>query len=415
MCGIIFGSRKDKHPIFLPVKKRLDKQIHRGKEGFGYIAIQDGKIKSIERAEKEDEIVEKLNNEIASEILLHHRLPTSTENHVDATHPIVVKNKLLKHDYYVVHNGVLKNYLSLKEEYDRMGFEFTTLIEKIYITKTKNSESQHSIIKFNDSEALAIDLALYLDGYKDTIDSKGSIAFIAIQANKRGAVQKIFFGRNTGNPLVYEKNGDLFFLRSEGGGEGIEANILYTLDYKTKEITKKKVRIGELYEVSRYGNGIGFGGYSCGGATMNTSRLPAPHKEVDHDPYEHDYNAEYEDSYRFTLQHLEDVENELSYVSQELETVREELKKHYKKMVPLEQMDLQYYKGYHTEMKSKKRELEQERDFVQEKMEKNNDAIIQSLEEREDDNEDIQQELFRGGKKKPKKKKRKKGRKKRRR
>ena len=93
MCGIIYVSRKDGLSASPIVAKRYHEQKKRGKEGFGYIAIENGYVKSVARECTEKAIMAKLKKETSSHILFHHRYPTSTENYSEVTHPIVVKNE----------------------------------------------------------------------------------------------------------------------------------------------------------------------------------------------------------------------------------------------------------------------------------------------------------------------------------
>src|SRR5688572_20172174 len=107
MCGIIYARRFDGKAVGEIVAKRYRAQRSRGHAGFGYAAV--GEAVAVRRAEIERHILEPLTASRASEILFHHRLPTSTPNVLDATHPIVVSHVSLTHEYYVVHNGIIDN------------------------------------------------------------------------------------------------------------------------------------------------------------------------------------------------------------------------------------------------------------------------------------------------------------------
>ena len=109
--------------------------------------------------------------------------------------------------------------------------------------------------KFNDSEAFAIDLVNYIEGKQKTIESVGTISFIAIQTEKNGKVTNVFYGHNAGNPLIEENDKTLFCLRSLGVGGGLKTlpiDILYRLDWNTQEITEEKVVIGNQFSRSGY-------------------------------------------------------------------------------------------------------------------------------------------------------------------
>lgn len=317
MCGLIYAKRRDNRSAVKSLLKRFEQQKGRGTQGFGYIVIKNGVIHDIKRAKFESHIKEFLKEDNdAHEILFHHRFPTSTINLEEMTHPIVVKNDLLEYDYYVIHNGVLTNEDELKKEYDKMGFVYTTAIKK----KTVVEVAGRTIVEeeedgFNDSESFAIDLALYLDDKKNTIDSRGSIAFICLQTYKDGRVKSIHYGRNEGNPLVVEDNGDLLFLKSSGSGEDIEENTLFTIDYATGNLSSKEVKIG-----SRYVNWAGFG------RNTETTYLPTPeeyeHKKKDVSHTAYDENA-YDDT--FDDRSLQNVYTQTNITKQRYAEIKEEM------------------------------------------------------------------------------------------
>src|SRR5574343_446923 len=250
MCGICYVKRKDDRPAKKMIWKRYTSQKNRGTQGFGYIGIKENKLVSIGRHATEDGIEKILDTEtLSNEILFHHRFPTSTPNFAEATHPIKVSNKLLDYDYYVVHNGVITNDSDLKEKWEEMGFEFTTNIKHEYITR----ETIYYENQFNDSESFAIDIALVLDGKKESIESEGNIAFIAIQVNKdTEEALATYYGRNVGNPLVRDDNKDFICITSEGNGRVITPDILFKIDATTGLTENKDLKIGKTYSTDYY-------------------------------------------------------------------------------------------------------------------------------------------------------------------
>lgn len=247
MCGIIHVKRRDGKPAKKTILKRFEKQRSRGTDGFGYIAIDDGYVTDYVRTRTEKEIKERLNACESSEIMFHHRIPTSTPNLEEANHPIKVSHKDFKHDYYVIHNGIVTNSEELKEKHEKMGFVYQTSIIQKYITSGKTYLADES---FNDSEAMAIDFALTIEKLQPKMESDGSIALIALQVDKKtNKINKLFCGRNLGNPLCFEFSNTLFSLSSETG-ESIESDTLYCFDYETGKIEEQKMNIGS-YEYPR--------------------------------------------------------------------------------------------------------------------------------------------------------------------
>lgn len=254
MCGIIFAKRLDLKLASKLISKRYDKQKMRGRQGFGFIEINDGVVGKEFRTEGETDMLSFLSDNKCDEILFHHRFPTSTPNFIEATHPIKVSNKNLKYDYYVVHNGIINNDDELKLKHNEQGYKYTTEICKQYIT----SGNTYVESMWNDSEALAIDLAQAIETGKE-IEADGSIAFIALQFDKKNnKAVALYFGRNDRNPLKMELSNEIFCLSSESGKE-IKANKLNKYDYETglfssidKNIGKKWVQTNN-YQSNNFG------------------------------------------------------------------------------------------------------------------------------------------------------------------
>lgn len=222
MCGII-GVFKKTGDANRDVANIFQEQADRGNKGFGTLFIKDKKIIEISRACEPALFIHDLLNKdnLANMIVSHHRFPTSSDNLLSQTHPIVVANKNLNFDYYVVHNGVINNEDDLRTIHEDLGYKYTTLITETRYTVTTES--------FNDSESLAIELAMFIERKKKTIDAKGSFAFIVIQVDKKEhKIMNVFFGTNGGNPLkLMAKKGREIILRSEGNGINVKSDILF--------------------------------------------------------------------------------------------------------------------------------------------------------------------------------------------
>lgn len=250
MCGIIYGKGNNGVRISKKIMKLYDKQRSRGSEGFGYVASKNGVIQEHVLKEKEADIRHMIKDSDANEILYHHRLPTSTANLYEAAHPIEVENDSLKYRYYVAHNGVITNSKELYETHNKLGFTYSTELRKETRIVTRDRAIHDSVeIKFNDSESLAIELARYVEGLSKEIGTRGSVAFIMLQVDRETAkTVKVFFGRNTGNPLYIEKNNHLFILKSSSEN-GIEVEVNKVFAFEDDKITEfAKVDIGYHYK-----------------------------------------------------------------------------------------------------------------------------------------------------------------------
>lgn len=259
MCGLIYVKRLDGEPACKVALKRYHSQSKRGKLGFGYIPVEDGHVRRVERFTEEKDFLEALAKETTTEILIHHRAPTSTENLIGTTHPVFVSDKMFKHNYYVIHNGTLRNESILKEKHEKLGLEYVTAFQRTTVVEFKNHrETTHKYATgFLDSEALAKEFALYIEGHKTELDFRGSCATIIFQTTKKGKIVAIYYARNKERELVVENvvskkkkkhKGNYCVLKSEGNGVGVDDGFLFRVDYETGKSTKIEVDIGDNFD-----------------------------------------------------------------------------------------------------------------------------------------------------------------------
>lgn len=265
MCGLIYFHSELARSVAKPILKRYHLQKSRGNEGFGFVSLslKDKALSYFTRKAEEKDILSCLSTirnggtegQETNAILFHHRHPTSTPNFQECAHPICVRNEKLDHIYFLAHNGVIWNPEELKAKHEKDGFKYNTEIKKQTVWKTSEAseyiEDEES--QFNDSESLAIEMALYADGKSKTVNMRGSMAFIMIQCTPDMKATKLFWGRNTGSPLFIEKNANHFCLKSEGKyPDNVLVDKLYCYNYETKEETFEPLE----FETA-YGNGYG--------------------------------------------------------------------------------------------------------------------------------------------------------------
>jgi predicted glutamine amidotransferase len=246
MCGIVYKRSFNGSPVNQAVKQMYKSQRGRGYEGFGFFLPLENRLA---HNTSEHRILDLLKNEAyeSSEILFHHRFPTSTENRQNACHPFSTRaNKhAFDHNYVLVHNGIVSNASTLKADHEKTyGIEYISV--------------EHG--KFNDSEALLYDVALFLDGKQTELKAQGSIAFIVKRDDG-----KTYFARNTGSPLVYELTSRGITVRSEGSGTSTLVNQLYEFDAETKELSHSELTIPSYsygYDSYNYDYGYFGGTYS---------------------------------------------------------------------------------------------------------------------------------------------------------
>jgi hypothetical protein len=257
MCGIIFIRSLRNKPVNTILEERYFHQRNRGTEGFGFVEIHAGqKHNTVScHAVSEDLMLKALRNSKATEMLFHHRFPTSTPNVINACHPFFTKSEDGR-GFYTVHNGVLHNEDALKKDHDDRLIGYSSI---------------QPDGKFNDSEALAWEFMLYITGQKQTFDACGSIAFVSIEVDKSGEPKKLHFARNYGSPLKKVRSRNTIQLASEGYGVDVPCGHLYTMDYETTKVTEVPFVMPSYVSTIDYGKKYGNpyedydGGFSRGG------------------------------------------------------------------------------------------------------------------------------------------------------
>lgn len=324
MCGIVFAKKLSGSPVSKSLLKRFEKQRGRGTEGFGYVAVENNTIVDVVRTTDEDVILAKLEKETASEILFHHRMPTSTPNYAGASHPILVSDPRFTYDYLVVHNGIITNHADLKKKHEGLGIMYTTEYSKetrvdkteyttlafadgfVEMDNLKEQTTEKKITTgYNDSESLAIELALFCEGWEETVDTRGSVATIFYQINKDAesiigsTINTMFYVIDSMRPLVLEKQGkkgnsnDLIVLKSQGDGVDIQNNLLFSVRYDENgaHVEHRKIHIGY-----KHAYGFGYGSHYSSykdvddknkGLVTSTSHTPL----LDSGEGEDDYDA----------------------------------------------------------------------------------------------------------------------------
>lgn len=236
MCGIVYAHDMDGNPVNNAIMQQFDEQRSRGTEGFG---LFDGQEKNLVKAAKENKILKWLCRYESNLVLFHHRRPTSTINVKRAAHPFSTRAFFGDDQYILVHNGHISNARDMKEKHEELGIKY---------------QSQLNDGTFNDSEALAWDMALVLEGQKEHLESRGAIAFVCMKLHK-GELDRLYFGRNS-NPLNMKRYKNYIALSSEGEGDPIVRDTLYNYNYKLNRLTTKVFNIPQYvtYPVTKAGN-----------------------------------------------------------------------------------------------------------------------------------------------------------------
>lgn len=244
MCGITaaFSTKANKkgqtnNKVNDIIISQFENQCSRGQKGFGIIRINKGKIE-VDRACETTKFLMDLYLKPSSMIIAHHRTPTSTDNLLDQTHPMWISNKCLENDYLVIHNGVISNDDDLRLKHIELGFEYQTEYTKISYQDKKEQV-------WNDSEAIAIELALFIEKKISAIAIDNAAAFMILQIDKKtNKAKEVFFGKNGSySDLNIFKAENELQISSEGIGEEVKENILFSFDIKDPLMTLKETPI----------------------------------------------------------------------------------------------------------------------------------------------------------------------------
>ncbi|HEY1645031.1 MAG TPA: hypothetical protein VGF75_01445 [Candidatus Saccharimonadales bacterium] len=226
MCGIVSKLNFDGSAVNNDILEQYDAQKDRGTQGFG---LFDGQEMHLIRTASEDKILKWLCRYDSNFILFHHRWPTSTINVARAAHPMSTGKYFGKKQYVMVHNGVIRNADELYVDHQESGIEYRTMLPDL---------------TFNDSEALLWDLALTLEGKQKKLKTEGNMAFVILELENRKLL-KMHFGRSTSRPLRMYRDKETLELSSEGRGDNIEINTLYSYNYALKRLTNKPMEFCE--------------------------------------------------------------------------------------------------------------------------------------------------------------------------
>lgn len=252
MCGLIaYISKNPQTPKTQEeIAEQFERQHTRGKEGFGLLEVTQNSI-IVRRATEPVKALIDIRMSTSPILMFHHRMPTSTPNELEQTHPMFVSNKELEHDWYIMHNGSISNADEMHEQHIEMGYEYTTQIEEeeekedeptayrttygYHYTPVRNKQ-------FNDSEALAIELARFLEGKSKVIAAHGSAAYLILKVDKQTHQPLSFlFGRNETNPMLVtiKEDGILFASEAKNGNP-------------SPELTIKEITIADLFSTTNY-------------------------------------------------------------------------------------------------------------------------------------------------------------------
>jgi glucosamine--fructose-6-phosphate aminotransferase (isomerizing) len=195
MCGIVaYIGTKEAYPILIKGLKRLE---YRGYDSAGVALLENDKISLIKQKGKVSELEELAarSNTTGTLGIGHTRWATHGPPSQINSHPHLSNNG----DIAVIHNGIIENFQSIKEELTRRGYNF--------VSDTDTEVLAHLIEEVQKNEKCNLDKAVRLALNEVT----GAYA-IAVFSKKE---PNVLIGARKGSPLIVGIGKNEFFLASD--------------------------------------------------------------------------------------------------------------------------------------------------------------------------------------------------------
>jgi len=227
MCGVVAVLGQDNASKL--VIEGLKKLEYRGYDSAGIASISKGFLQSVKSEGKLNNLISKLEdltkkkNYIDTTIALGHtRWATHGNISIENAHPLTSQNKVA-----VVHNGIIENYLSLKENLISEGY--------IFESKTDTEVIPHLFTKY-----LKLGNNLLESGRLVLKEIKGAFAFVAFSID---FPHQLFVSRNS-SPLAIGLGENANFVGSDAHSiDHLTKRIIYLEDGDHALIETKSVKI----------------------------------------------------------------------------------------------------------------------------------------------------------------------------
>ncbi|HTF81531.1 MAG TPA: glutamine--fructose-6-phosphate transaminase (isomerizing), partial [Cytophagales bacterium] len=231
MCGIVgYLGHRDALEVIIKGLKRLE---YRGYDSAG-IALMNGSLNIYKKKGKVSELEEHLKSQqdLKSKIGIGHtRWATHGEPNDCNAHPHYSFNK----DLAIIHNGIIENYASLKEDLIRRGHVFLSETDSEVFIHLIEDIKEHQCCELD--EAVRIALTQVVGAYAIVIMSRS-------EPNKLIAARK-------GSPLVIGLGKGEFFVASDASPIIEYTNeVVYLNDYEIALINGSELTIKTIEDVN---------------------------------------------------------------------------------------------------------------------------------------------------------------------
>ena len=223
MCGIIGYLGSNNAPSKL--EKYLKALEYRGYDSAGIAVYNEDekKIKVKKTIGTIDNISYEIKNEINGNIgIAHTRWATHGKINIENTHPHISTDKKI----VLVHNGILENYIAIKNELKKEGYNFYSETDSEVLVK---------LIEFNLKEN---DLSSSLNNVLKKIT--GSSTIVGMHEDHPGSIFIIKKGNSGGLIICQNKDGDKIISSDPSIVSDFASSYRYLVDNEIALITKDK-------------------------------------------------------------------------------------------------------------------------------------------------------------------------------
>ncbi len=233
MCGIIcYTGKKKVIPILMDGLKRLE---YRGYDSAGLAVVENGKTFMVKSKGKVSSLEAKLSDSSSEATfgIAHTRWATHGKPSEINAHPQFGCNNKVS----VVHNGIIENYLEIKEELIEKGHEFTsdtdTEVIAHLIEQNFNGDLERAVLKSIEKLDGAFGIAaIHSDvDHKIVVVKRGSPIIIGIGENEYFAASDSTALAPYTNQMIYLSDDEMAVLNSTE----------YYIKNLSNEVLKKKV------------------------------------------------------------------------------------------------------------------------------------------------------------------------------
>jgi glutamine---fructose-6-phosphate transaminase (isomerizing) len=247
MCGIVGGvTNSNIIPLLLEGLNRLE---YRGYDSSGLIVLSEkntfnrarsvGKVKNLEK--KLFERSNKINGNIG---IAHTRWATHGEPSNLNAHPHISKNAVS-----VVHNGIIENYIALKNDQKKLGYEFKSETDteviahaidyEIKSSKTLIESVQKAVKSFEGSYGLGIMSSKFPDQIVATRKGSPLVLGIGSKGNYIASDQMALLSETT--KFIFLEEGDIAEIK-------LDKISIFNLDghLVDRPVIKSKIKLGQI-------------------------------------------------------------------------------------------------------------------------------------------------------------------------